>query len=470
LCLIKKILPLLFGCIFCLSCNQSTKEGCGSAWIGGEIVNPKKEYVVISKSRKIIDTVPLDENNFFIYRLEQIESGIYFFSHNEYQAVYIEPGDSIMLRVNTMEFDESLSYTGRGSRKNNFMMDLFLLNEKENELMPKLYLLSPSEFESKMDSLLQGRKQLYNEFSSKETFSDGFKEVANASINYDIYSKKELYISANARKKNYSESVEISESFYNFRKEIDLGNEQLRNYYPYYRYLSYYLDNLSYNQYKEKETYNRNSFAHNYHKSLIIDSLITNDSLRDRLLRHSASLYFLHAKNEANAHTMLAHFLSLSTNTIDHKELTKLANAAINLTPGHKIPNLMLFTTENTVKDLHSILYKPSVIYFWSSKSIKHYKNIHTRANELKGKYPEYNFIGINLDTHFKKWLKVIKNSGYNELMEYQFENYKDAEMTLIIDSYNKAMIVDGKGRILNGNTSIIDRSIETELLGFLNK
>ncbi|MBT8255545.1 MAG: hypothetical protein KJO23_03310, partial [Bacteroidia bacterium] len=190
----------------------------------------------------------------------------------------------------------------------------------------------------------------------------------------------------------------------------------------------------------------------------------------NRLLRSAATRYFLHAKNEKDERKLLDRFLALNTSMVDHKEVAYLAEATINLTPGHTIPNIKLLTAENTVKDLHSAINRPSVIYFWSSKSIKHYKNIHTRASELKSKYPEYSFIGINLDDHFKKWLKVVKNSGYDANSEYQMENFEDAEMKLVIDSMNKAMIVDADGIILNGNTNLFDISIERELLGFLNK
>lgn len=466
---IKKILFPFVVCILFISCDHSAKNVCGSAWIGGEIVNPKKDYVIITKSRKVIDTIPLDEKNYFIYHIEQMEPGIYYFIHHEYQVLFIESGDSLMLRVNTVEFDESLSFTGTGSHKNNFMMDLFLLNEDEDELMPKMHLLPPAEFEIKMDSILNSRRQMYDEFISKKESSARFKDMAIALINYYIYSKKELYISANARKKVYDESVEIPESFYNFRKKIDLGSEELRNTYPYYRYLSFYLDNLAFELYKDKEDYDRNSFSHNFYKSQLIDSLITNEYLKNGLLRSSAHRYFLNAKSEENEHLMLSQFLRLSTNTSDHKEVTKLAHLTINIAPGRTIPNIKLLTTENRVKDLLSTIRKPTLIYFWSGQSISHYKKIHTRADELKAKFPEYDFIGINIDLHFKKWLKVVKNSGFNQSMEYQVENFEVAELKLVIDSVNKAIIVDDQGTILNGNTNIFNYSIEAELLGFLN-
>ena len=468
--LIKKILLLPLVTLFTLSCNQNSQNACGTAWIGGEIVNPKRDHIIISKSRKIIDTISLDANNFFHYKLEHVEPGIYFISHNEYQAIYIEPNDSLMLRVNTMEFDESLSFTGQGSHRNNFLMDLFLLNEQVEDMMSSLNVLSPDVFETKLDSIENQRQILYKEHVSSKNPSKGFKEIAEAAIKYGLYSKRELYIAANSRKKIYNENIEIPESFYDYRENIDYGSEELRNYYPYYRFLSFHLDNLAYELYYKKGNYNRKGFLHNYHKNILIDSLITNDSLRNSLLRTTAHRYFLNAEDEGNERIVLAQFKKFSTHETDKKEVTRLAEATMKLTPGHTIPNLMLLTTDNTVKDLHSTLNKPTVLYFWSNQSIKHYKNIHNKASELNEKYPEFNFIGINIDTHFKKWLKTVKTSGYNEVAEYQFEDFEDAEMKLVINSVNKAMIVDPNGKILDGNANIFDLALENQLLSYLNK
>ena len=69
--------------------------------------------------------------------------------------------------------------------------------------------------------------------NGKEAHSKSYDEVVKAAIDYSIYSKKELYISANSKKQVYDESVAIPESFYDFRNNYDLGNESLRNYYPY---------------------------------------------------------------------------------------------------------------------------------------------------------------------------------------------------------------------------------------------
>jgi Thioredoxin-like len=468
--LIKKIL-LSFTIILFLSCNStSNKDSCGSAWIGGEIVNPKNNFVTISHNRNIIDTVSLDDKNFFRYKIEQVDPGIYFFQHFEYQALYIEPGDSIMLRVNTIEFDESLSYSGKGSEKNNFLMELFLLNEEVDQNMPAYYSLSPSGFEAKMDSIRGSRWDLFQMFKEENTISNGFEATVIAAIDYSIYSKKELYISANAKKQLYDESIQIPESFFAFRKNIDLGNESLRNYYPYFRFLGYYLDNLAFEKYKGEAPFNRESYTHNLHKVYLIDSLITNDSLKNSLLRNAVGRYFLNGDNAMEEAKMLEVFKKLNTSPSDHRELIALGEATMKLVPGNAIPNVMLLTTGNTVKDLREVIKNPTVIYFWSSQSANHYRKIHTRANELRSKYPDFHFIGINVDNHFKKWMRIVDNSGYSPQFEFQFENFDDAEMKLLVNSVNKSIVVNPNGIILDGNTNIFGLEIEQQLLGFLNQ
>ncbi|MEZ4859559.1 MAG: hypothetical protein R2781_12225 [Flavobacteriaceae bacterium] len=469
--MIKKILFLFSTITLLLSCsNASKKTECAGAWIGGKIVNPKLDYVVISHNRDLIDTVALDANDSFLLKVDNVDPGVYFFSHFEYQALFLEPGDSVMIYVNTIEFDESLSYSGRGAEKNNFLMELYLLNEELDDDMLAYYAMDPKEFESKMDSITFSRKKVLKDFTDNVPSSKVFHETAKAAITYSIYSLKELYISANSKKKLYDESIDIPESFYRYRDSVDYGNESLRNYYPYYRFLGNYLDNLSFTHYKNQEPFDRFSFTHNIHKINLIDSLITNTSLKNTLSRNSAVRYLLNGKNKEEELKMLAAFKKINTDTGDIAEIEKLAYTTIQLTPGNLIPNVVLVSTDNTSKDLHSIINKPTVLFFWSGESVKHFKKIHTKAAELRAKYPEYHFIGINIDNHFKKWVRVVESTGYFSQFEYQFENFADAEKKLLVNYANKSIIVDKDYKILDGNSNIFSTSIEEQLLGYLNK
>ncbi len=468
--MVKNLLLLFSILLLVSSCknNKNTKEKY--TYIGGEIVNPKGDYVIFYKGEQFLDSVKLDANNHFIFKAKDLKPGLYSFMHKEFQVIYIKPLDSLMLRVNTIDFDESLSYTGTGAYRNNFLMDMFLYNEAEIDLMPKLYKLSPIEFEKALDSLKNIRTGVYNEFKEKHNPSDAFKEVAEASINYDYYSKKEIYITANQRKKGSDLYFEIPDSFYSYRNHIDFGSETLRSYFPYYRFLFRYFDNIAFEKIDNTDPYSKNSFDHTFRKIKLIESTVTNDSLKNSMVKNIAGRYLLNCNEKENQEKMLALFLATNTNKQHQNELNEVAKASMKLTPGHKISNHLLITTENTLKDLQSIITKPTVFYFWSPKSVNHYRSIHYKASELNSKYPEYDFIGINTDSNFANWSAIIKKKGYNKAKEYQFNNLSKAEKELVIYSVNKAIIVDKNGVIINGSANLFNPNIEGILLGYLNQ
>lgn len=113
----KQLLIFTLLCISLLSCNN-TQTGCGEAYFGGEIINPNSDYLVLYDNTAPIDTIYLDENNRFSRKVENLNSGLHSFIHGgEYQIMVLEPNDSILLRLNTLDFDESIVYTGKGSKR-----------------------------------------------------------------------------------------------------------------------------------------------------------------------------------------------------------------------------------------------------------------------------------------------------------------------------------------------------------------
>jgi len=468
--MIKNLL-LIFTVFFTLfSCKNIEDKESNSTWIGGEIVNPVGDYVIFYQGEHIIDSIKLDAQNQFLLKIEDLKPGLYSFSHKEFQVFYLEPTDSLMIRVNTIDFDESLSYTGKGAERNNFLIEMFLHNEAEIELMPRLYKLPPLDFELALDSLKNIRTIIYDDYVLKYEPNSEFKMVAEASINYDYYSKKEIYITANSSKKQHDNYIEIPESFYNYRNDIDFGSETLRSYFPYYRFLFRYFDNMALEENNETNFYNKNSFTHNYSKIKLIDGTITNDSLKNSLVKNIAGRYLLSCNNKDNQEQILHLFQEVNNNESHHKEITDLAEASMKLTPGNEIPNLSLVTPENTFKTLQGVINNPTVFFLWSSESKSYYKNIHYRVKELNSKFPEYDFIGLNIDSNYKNWINIVNKSEYNKGKEYLFEDLEKAKKSLVYYSMNKAIIVDEKGVIINGSANLFNKNIEETLLGYLNQ
>lgn len=453
---------LLFFALF--SCNNKRHSQDGSTFISGMIVNPKMDYVILSHGNNVLDTIKLDSKNYFAYKTDKITSeGLYTIKHNETQVFFAQPGDSLVLHLNTLDFDESLNYSGRGAAKNNFLMTLFLTNEKEIKNLHKWYTLTPEEFTDKIDSLKQDKEKEFKEFLNRNQVSQRFKEVASASINYVYYSQKELYGAANKKRLG-----NLDEDFYSYRKNIDFGSENLRFYYPYYRFLIRFFDNLVLS--RHDFGVDRNSFEFSKGKLLAIDSLATTDSLRNSLSRFTATGYFLRAKEEAEQNRFLEEFKKVNNNPIHIEEIEELMENTINMSIGKTIPDVRLLSMENTIVNLHEIINKPTVLYFWSIHSLEQGRVIHNHASELKSKYPEFHFIAINTDDHFRQWRSQVNKEGYKHSEEFQFDDVTLAEKTLVLANLDKAIIIKKDKTILDGNTNMFNSGFEQQLLGFLNQ
>ena len=156
--------------IFTLSCT-SNETVSNRIFFGGQIVNPSSTYVTLYKDNKTIDSLPLNLNYRFFKYYDSLETGVYKIEHiPEYKSVFLEKGDSIWARINASSFDESIVYSGRGSAKNNFMMDLLISFEEENSFLSSKYSSNSEIFTKIIDSLLIEKKKRWILMDSKNQF------------------------------------------------------------------------------------------------------------------------------------------------------------------------------------------------------------------------------------------------------------------------------------------------------------
>ncbi|MFA5298155.1 MAG: hypothetical protein WC389_08115, partial [Lutibacter sp.] len=181
---------LVFSAIGC-----KNMKGNGATYFGGQIINPKTNYVLFLKDEKVIDTLLLDENNRFLINFPSLKEGLYTFMHGtEFQYIYLEPSDSVLVRLNTWDFDHSLVFNGKGSAKNEFLLNSFLQNEKEERMMYYHFDLNEKDFQTKIDSLSKERVAVYKEFIANEgAVSKGFEKFINVAIQFPLYQLKEIY-------------------------------------------------------------------------------------------------------------------------------------------------------------------------------------------------------------------------------------------------------------------------------------
>ena len=178
--------------LFLSSCNKEFKSSDYRAYFGGEVKNPTNRFVYFSKDGVVIDTIPLQKDNTFFVQFDSLAPGMYTFKHDpEYQYVYFDKNDSIMVHINSKNFDESIIFCGRGDTKNNYLMESYLKNESDKEKMFDVYDYDISKFNSNTDSTYKSNKKSYNIHKNDIKWSKEFDEFAKASLDFNYYSKKE---------------------------------------------------------------------------------------------------------------------------------------------------------------------------------------------------------------------------------------------------------------------------------------
>jgi hypothetical protein len=452
-----------------LSCSSEKTEKEKGAWFGGEIINPHSNYIVLTRNEKLIDSIPLDNNNRFLYYIENVEKGIYNFLHHEYQMVYIEPGDSLMLRLNTIDFDESLAFSGKGSERNNFLINMFIYNEEESQRMRPFYQLPVEAFLSKLDSMRNLRLENLNRFVKRVKPCDEFFNVAKANINYDYFDKREIYPYAHLGRNNVA-NVYLPDGYYDFRNNIDYNSEALQSYYTYYRFLLRHFDFITFETYRDVSHYDSGSLTHISNKLNAIDSLVNLEDLKNSLLKTSLRRYIINCKVAEDEKKALQLYFSLSTNETHKKEMKSISEASLKLMPGNQLPNLTIVDYNDNKQALSSVINKPTVIYFWSVNSVNHFRNVHSKVDELKLKYPEFDFIAFNTNSDPEAWKRIINRHGYNKNFEFRFDEPEIAIDHLVINSINKTMIVNLDGKIIDNHTNLFSVTFEEQLLGILNQ
>ncbi len=99
---------------FFIGCNNHNKT-----FISGKIIKPTNNEVLILKDEKVIKKITINNEGVFSSSLENLNNGLYNFIHlPEFQYLIINKGDSLVLRLNSLDFDESLVFSGLGASKN----------------------------------------------------------------------------------------------------------------------------------------------------------------------------------------------------------------------------------------------------------------------------------------------------------------------------------------------------------------
>ncbi len=430
-------------------CNEN-QENLSNAFFSGEIVNPTSDYVVLYKGDAIIDSSALDKNNMFSFKLDSIEDGLYHFKHApEYQNVYLKKGDSLLIRLNTVDFDESLVYSGKGEEINNFMMEVYLTKESEKKSITNYYRLEPKDFSRKIDSLQKIKLDLLKELDVEIHFTEKELEIAKADIVYSYAKFKERYPFKHKKLSKDKKSPKLNKDYYAYRNKLTYDNKDLTYLRPYYEFMVNHFGNLSYMSCTHgcdiKDNMAKNHLHFNKHKLKLIDSLVIEKELKDNLFRNVAVDYLLKVHDtQENNKIFMEVFHALSGDNRHMAEIDDLYAGINNIQPQKKIPEIELTNFEGEKVSLPNISKnRKTVFYFWSGTNRKHLKDISNRVKHLSRIEPNFSFVGINVKTDQDDWKSLVNASGFDPSYQFRSDDFEQLTKTLIVYPMNKCIITE---------------------------
>ena len=467
-CLNKNYFPSVF--ILLLSLGVLTGfSSCVSTeskeitFVGGKIKNPKGKYVYLSSQKKVIDSARLDDHHKFAFELDSLKEGLYVFNHGpEFQYIYLQPTDSIMMYLNTWDFDESLIFSGKGSSKNNFLINLYLQQERAEKNFKENYKLSEQEFSDLIDAGIQKKLELYNNFLEdlEDSPSPKFDKLAKTGIYFPYYFMKEYYPFNHMWMLKLKEFPNVSDEFYAYRDHLDLNDPDLIDYETYFVYIRTYLYHLAHK--KKYLDPSDNNVELNFMKE--VNGKITVPRLKDRLLATSAWRSLSNEYMTPEQHLAVQeYFFENCQNEKIRSELKVSLDQKEKLKSGQKLPELIVVDSRgNEVKVNQVTQDNNTVIYFWPN-DLMQIEIVNEKLDKLQKLYPDVKFIGIERTKEHEEWTAFLETKKLSA--DNQFKISKDSECYSWFEGdMARSIIVNKEGNVLNSYLFFTDKYFDMHL------
>lgn len=454
-------------------CGESNEE-TDTAYLAGEIVNPTSDQIIIKRNGRVLDTILLNENNRFTYKIDSVENGLYLIEHTpETQNIYISPGDSLLLRANTLAFDESLHFSGKGFAKNNLMAEMFLQDESTAHLLLNFYRYTPQRFGEIADSIRTERESLLEKSNKDHEFSEEFINLSKDIIAYENRDLRERYTYlVNKYYKKYGR--QIPPDFHDYRENIDFNNRELQCSPGYKRFLQNYLINYSLtwcanSGLDEKDCYDLTNVDNVNARLRKAGELIQLPTLREYILKKIAVRGIVMADSREDIISILKVLQEQKFSEEDLEEMKKLGTIQLAFLPGISLAAVSLVNMEGELVKFGEVIDRPTVVFLWSNYTEGHVEE-HKRIKQLRKKYPAINFMGINLDVGEEPaWRVAVRKNNYNPNYEYQLGPTR-IEKEFFSYYMDKLLFLNSAGEVVKGDAVLTSPGFETHLLEFLNR
>ena len=432
-------------------------SGCGSektpdyVLFSGTIQNPRGEKAFVSGS-DFSHELQVKEDGTFSDTL-RVTQGYYSFSHAEMTTIFLTPGDSLHLDMDTAQYDESLVYSGTGAVANNYLAKKYLEKEKLTGDYKALYLLDEAAYVKKNQDIKEACTLLLENLKATDP---EFVEIETKNLNYEYLGMLKYYESSHAY---YAEDADFkAQDFVTAPlKEVDFDND------------ADYITFSSYKSLVTSEMMDYNTLMN--HPETLAAVIARIKGLKSENIRNglAKALGGYLSPSYEGVQEIYSGAMEISTNDEEKAELTEKYNRISKLFKGQPAPKFDYVNYAGGKTSMDDLAGK--YVYFdiwatWCGPCIREIPYL----KEVEEKYHDANvqFVSVSIDRldDFEKWKTFIAEKDLGGIQLYADGDWKSSIITdYAIDGIPRFILVDPSGNIVNADAPRPSNPALVELL-----
>jgi thiol-disulfide isomerase/thioredoxin len=441
----KSNLLILFS-LFCFVVN-------GQTTINGKIKNPKGKVVKLSYwngDSKLTESVLAKDGSFHLEVLT-IKPGQFALEHgDESTTLFLYPGDSLYVTLDTKQFDETINYQGRGAEINNYLAKQYLDFESTfgSEYFMQTYYkrIASSDAENFLayaDSLVKVKLDYLNKFRTQ--LPTTFYDYRYADIVYEYAIAKADFPFMHYYVRGIQDStLKVNQGYFDFYNALHVENENYLESYNFVSYLSYLT------RYEAAKKFGRDSIS-------AMDKLVSARFLFKGKIREKAISELLSQTLDYGSSDEVKMLYEKAMPDITDPELreTLIAkhNLITSLMPGKMAPGITLNTKEGKVVNLADFKGKVVFLDFWATwcgPCMREMPAAKILQDTFAGK--DVVFLYVSLDEDEKAWLATMESRKMKGVHVRASGFSHQIAKIYAVNGIPKYYLIGRDGSILNNN------------------
>lgn len=429
----KSLLFAVLAALVIISCNKEEPKDYTA--FAGKITNPQSDSVflyfpegekafALNDKGEFYDTIQLDQKGYF-----------YFSDGREQSELFLFPGDSIFLSVDTKQFDETLTYSGTGAEKNNYLAKKFLKEEKVGGSSAELFSMGPVDFQKKFK---QHTEELEKELDKSKTEKE-FKEIEKRNLKYGYLSLVAQY--PDAHEYFIGKKPELPAGFLDELNGISYDNQEDYELIPYYK-------DLIINKYMID--------IENAKSPEALEKMVT--GIKSKPIKQDlvSALYYRISSTNPDSEKLNEIIQKHATDGQLKMQALQKTNAVKTLLTGKPSPKFSYQDINGKKVSLDD--FKGKLVYIdvwatWCGPCIQEIPALKKLKEDYKGKNVEIISISIDVEKDFEKWKKMVADEQLKGVQLFADKDWKSEFIKAYgIDAIPRFILIDQNGNILNAD------------------